>query len=39
MKFLYGLHQTLYIYAIRDVLENKTNAIPHPNMGSLKSAI
>ena len=26
-------------YAICGVLENKTNATPHPNIGSLKTAI
>ena len=30
---------TPLIYAIRDVLENKTNVTSHPNIGLLKTAI
>ena len=40
--FLCGLHQvqtlTPFDYAIWGVLENKTNATSHPNIGSLKTA-
>ena len=43
LECLYGLHQvqtiTPFDYAIWSVLENKTNEIPHPYIGSLKTAI
>ena len=32
-------HNNSIAYAIWDVLENKTNTIPHPNIGLLKTAL